>query len=199
MYPLFETIRIEEGLPLYLAWHQQRMANARNEFWPGSHPVELNSLLVVPLEFSSGIVRCNIRYGEKTGDITFSPYSKKNIRSLKIVYCQTIDYHVKFVDRSALEHLMGLREECDDILIVKDGLITDTSMSNIIFYDGVDWFTPEKPLLKGTCRERLLAEGGIRELDIRVNDLSRFTCCKLINAMRIPEETERITISNILA
>jgi 4-amino-4-deoxychorismate lyase len=70
-------------------------------------------------------------------------------------------------------------------------------MSNIIFFDGLSWVTPARPLLKGTCRERLLASGLILERDISVNDLSGFTGCKLINAMRDPEReavipTERI-------
>ncbi len=199
MCPLFETVRIAEGIPLHLSWHQRRMDMARNEYWPGNHPIALHDLLVVPAEFSTGIVHCNIRYGAAINDITFSPYSGKIIRSLKIVYADLADYHVKFMDRTFLETLLSMKGDCDEILIVKNGLITDTSMSNIIFYNGTAWFTPEKPLLKGTCRERLLAEGSIEEMDIHTDDLCNFTCCQLINAMRFPEETETIGISNIIA
>ena len=92
-----------------------------------------------------------------------------------------------------------MKEKCDDILIVMNGLITDTSLSNLVFYNGATWVTPKKPLLKGTCRERLLEEGQITECDIHVNEINRFIGCKLINAMRLPEEEEMIMISNLLS
>ena len=139
---LFETIRIENGLPLHLKWHEWRMARAAMEFWSEGNPAELKNRIVVPASFSTGIVRCNILYGREIGDIRFTSWSKRVIRSLKLVYCNTIDYHVKFLDRTPLEKLLATRGDCDDILIVKDGLVTDTSMSNIIFYDGKTWVTP---------------------------------------------------------
>jgi 4-amino-4-deoxychorismate lyase len=197
MCRLFETIRVENGKPLHLGWHQQRMEKACKEFWPGSQQQELENLLKVPSEFSTGIVRCNISYGEEIEDIRYTYYSRRSIRSLKLVYCDTIDYHVKYLDRTILGKLMDMRGECDDILIVKDGLITDTSMSNIIFYNGTTWVTPDKPLLKGTCRERLLEEGMIATSDICADDLHLFTGCKLINAMRFPEEEEMIRVPQI--
>jgi len=199
MCRLFETIRVVNGVPQHLPWHEQRMARTRQEYWPGSSAWSLTNLLTVPGEFSSGIVRCIISYGREISDITFKPYIKRIIRSLKIVKCDTLDYHVKYQDRGSLETLLAQRGSCDEILIVKDGLIADTSISNIIFYDGRTWCTPEKPLLKGTCRERLLAEGKITQSRIHPGDISRFTGCKLINAMRIPEEEEIIPVSFIFA
>ena len=133
---LFETIRIENGVPLHLKWHEQRMERAGREFWPEGNPAELKNRIVVPAAFSTGTVRCNILYGREIGEIRFTPWSKRVIRSLKLVDCNSIDYHVKFLDRTPLENLLATRGDCDDILIVKDGLVTDTSMSNIIFFDG---------------------------------------------------------------
>lgn len=196
---LIETIRVVNGVPLHLAWHEKRMNIAKAEYWPGSKPETLLNLPAVPPELSEGTVRCNVTYGPQINDIKFKPYSKQDIRRLKLVDCNTIDYHAKFLDRTSLESLLALRSGCDEILIIKDGLITDTSISNIIFYDGSTWYTPEKPLLKGTCRERLLDEGKIFQSAIRADDLHRFAGCKLINAMRFPEEEEMIMISHIFA
>jgi 4-amino-4-deoxychorismate lyase len=109
-----------------------------------------------------------------------------------------IDYHVKFFDRSRLESLYALRGDCDDIIIVKNGLVTDTSMSNLIFLDGARWITPAEPLLAGTCRERLLSEGNITAATIRPKDLDHFIGVKLINAMRDPDEEEMIPIGNVV-
>jgi len=196
---LIETIRVLNGIPQHLIWHERRMARAGNEFWPGSETIIPGPLLNVPIEFSTGVVRCNIIFNRTTHDVTFRHYKKRLVTSLKLVHCNTVDYHVKYRDRTILEQLFKMRGDCDEILIVKEGIITDTSMSNIIFFDGRKWVTPAKPLLKGTCRERLLEEGWLHEQEIRVEDLPLFKGCKLINAMRLPEEEEMIAISRLFA
>ena len=120
------------------------------------------------------------------------------VRTLKIVYYENIDYHLKFSNRVLLESLLARRETCDEIIIVKNGLVTDTSMSNLIFYDGTRWVTSAKPLLKGTCRERMLASGMLSEMDIRPEDIKNFKGCKLINALRMPEEEKMIPAARII-
>ena len=195
---LFETIRMEDGVPGQIAWHEQRMNHARREVWGIEQPVLLKEVLSVPDAFLSGLVRCNIYYGPDIQNITFKPIEKRSIRSLKLVVCDDLDYHLKFTGRQMLETLLALREKCDEIIIVKNGLLTDTSMSNIIFYNGADWVTPAIPLLKGTCRERLIHEGKLVKSDIRPEDLQKFTGCKLINALRLPEEEIMIPVSQII-
>lgn len=194
---LFETIRIENKIPMHLSWHERRMEQAMQECWPGSTSVKLAGILHVPPEYSSGSVRCHVLYKAEVTDIIFQAYEKRMVRSLKLVVCDTIDYHLKFRNRNLLESLFSQRETCDDILIVKNGLISDTSMSNIIFYDGRNWLTPATPLLKGTCRDRLLEEGWLSEADIRPEDLPKFSGCKLINAMRYPGEENMIPVSGV--
>ena len=188
MYPLFETIRVFNGVPQHPKWHFQRMKAAWRELWPSEKPVFNGSFPPVPVEFKTGVVRCNMRYGPGGFQADFSPYEKRAIRSLKLAACDTIDYHLKYTDRSGIESLFALRGECDDILVVKKGLLTDTSVSNIIFYDGTAWITPKHPLLRGTCRQRLLESGRIREGEISPFDLRGFEGCRIISAMRPPEE-----------
>jgi 4-amino-4-deoxychorismate lyase len=199
MSRFFETIRIDDGVPLNLAWHEQRMEKTMAEFRTMNKRIRLMDLLTIPPDFSTGIVRCNVIYSREIEDVVFKPYFKKIIRSLKLVHNDMLDYHVKYTDRTTLEILLAGKGDCDEVLIVKHGLITDTSMSNIIFFDGINWYTPARPLLNGTCRERLLCEGTLKAIDIRVTDLHQFTGCKLINAMRFPEEEKTIMISNIVA
>lgn len=194
---LFETICVKNGIPQHLAWHEQRMNFARHEMWQAGIPIVLGPVLVVPPELSTGIVRCNIHYGPEIQLVTYKKYEKQIIRSLKLVNCREIDYHLKFTDRALLETFFALRGACDEVIIVNNGLITDTSMSNLIFFDGKNWFTPARPLLKGTCRSRLMAVGYLIEKDIRVEDISTFTGCKLINAMRDPDEEILIPVSEI--
>jgi 4-amino-4-deoxychorismate lyase len=195
---LFETIRLEDGVPQHLLWHEARMNSARREFWPSETPLRLEPKIVVPATHSTGLVKCNIHYGRNIRQVSFTKYEKRIIRSLKMVHCRDIDYHVKYTDRSMLESLFTLRGNCDEIIIVKSGLITDTSMSNLVFFDGTKWVTPANPLLKGTCRSRLLAEGQVLEFDISPDDLRGFIGCKLINAMRDPGEEPLIPVSEIV-
>jgi 4-amino-4-deoxychorismate lyase len=47
-------------------------------------------------------------------------------------------------------------EGCDDIIIVRNGFVTDASYANLIFRKGDEWFTPATFLLAGTMRAFLL-------------------------------------------
>jgi 4-amino-4-deoxychorismate lyase len=198
MCRLFETIRVTDGVPQHVLWHEARMNRARREIWNTAESLVLEPLLTVPREFSAGVVRCNVRYGPGIESVVFSVFEKKPVRSLKLVTCNSIDYHLKYSDRKMLESLLELRGGCDDIIIVKEGLVTDTSMSNIIFLDGGTWITPAKPLLRGTCRERLIAGGSLKERDIRAEDVSGFAGWKIINAMRDPGEEMILPVSRII-
>ena len=195
---LFETIRIKDGMPQFLDWHERRMILARREIWHIKDHVNLKEVVYVDSDFAQGTVRCNVIYGPDIRAISFRKYEKKPINSLKLVSCDTIDYHLKFHDRSVLKELLETRGTADEIIIVKNGCITDTSMSNLIFRNEGAWWTPSTPLLKGTVRERLLSEGKILEKKMTPQDLGQYRGCKLINAMRLPEEEELIPITRIL-
>jgi 4-amino-4-deoxychorismate lyase len=96
-----------------------------------------------------------------------------------------------------LNDLWAKRGTCDDVLIVKGDLITDSWYCNILFSNGKNWYTPDQPLLAGTCRARLLAEGKIMSRRIEVEDLHHFTHFKLVNAMRDIEEVAAVPTSQI--
>ena len=130
-----------------------------------------------------GIYKCRVVYSDKIIDVTFEKYSRRSVHGLKLVYDDGIDYAYKYEDKNCLLSLRERRGHCDDILIVKNGWITDTSFSNIVFFDGHKWITPASPLLKGTKRAFLLAAGLISEDEIAVADIRLFREAALINAM----------------
>ena len=198
MYPLFETIRIDNGKILATEWHEERMKNARTACWNITEPLSLLDFIEIPEQFRKGTIRCKLLYGKDPGPVSFSPYQKRQIRKLKLIRNDGIDYHLKYTDRAIFDQLMACRENCDEIMIVKNGMITDTSISNLIFFDGEHWVTPRFPLLNGTCRQRLLTEGRIIEADIGINDLLNYSGLKLINAMRNPDEEEMIPMNQIV-
>ena len=97
----------------------------------------------------------------------------REIRSLRLVAADDeLDYHLKYADRSALARLLQRRDDCDEILIVRDGAITDTSYSNVAFFDGRKYVTPDTFLLNGTRRQYLLGTGVLTERRITPSDLA---------------------------
>ncbi len=133
---------------------------------------------------SIGLFKCRVVYDMEVREIEFLPYVANRIETLKVVYDDTLEYEFKFTNRAKLDLLYQSKGSADDILIVKDGRVTDTSYGNIVFFDGEAWITPNKPLLKGVYREKLLEEGLVYEQDVKVSDLGNYQKFSVINSMR---------------
>ena len=129
MCQFIETIRIEDGQVYNLSYHTARMNRTRAAFW-----------------------KCRIVYGKEIKEVGYTPYQMRMVSSLRPVASDTIDYSYKSTNREELNDLFARRGKADDILIVKDGYLTDTSIANIALYDGHTWYTPAHPLLQGTKR-----------------------------------------------
>lgn len=122
-------------------------------------------------------------YDKEIREITYAPYSIRSIDTLRVVRSDEIDYTYKSLDREYLNQLYALRETADDILIVKNELVTDTSIANIALYNGSEWHTPKSPLLKGTQRAFLLDQQIIKEEEITLKQLFTYSRITLFNAM----------------
>ncbi len=180
---MFETIRINNGRAANLSYHNRRMNESRRELFGCADTIDLNAVIAVPEEHRDGRRKCKVVYSDRVHEVLFESYQARAIRSLKIVTCDDIDYSHKYTDRESINALFRLRGRCDDILIVKNGLVTDTSFSNIAFHDGSRWITPRSCLLRGTRRDQLISQGTIIEDDIRAGDIAAFRKASLINAM----------------
>jgi len=145
-------------------------------------------------EIPLGLVRCRVLYVQSIEVVEFFPYQPRRINSLKLVYDDSIDYSLKYNNRDTLNRLVQMKGNCDEILIVKNGYITDTSYTNICFYDGTHWHTPSAPLLKGTKREQLIEKGIIIEAEIKPDDLLKYSNAMLINAMLDFDEKNGVVI-----
>jgi len=122
-------------------------------------------------------------YDEKNIDVEYIKYKKREVTKLKLVYDDEIVYEIKSTNRKNLEKLFLKKDDADDIIIVKNNFITDTSIANIALYDGKNWHTPKQALLKGTTRERLLHDGKLMLKDINVKDIYKYEKVALLNAM----------------
>lgn len=176
---LLETIKIEDGEISNLKYHQNRVTQSRQILFNSTNILDLSIHIHAPQE---GLYRCRILYAEELHSIEYIPYTQKDIHTLKIVPSQ-IKYNLKYANRDALNTLLNEHQDTDDIIIEKDGYLTDTTIANIAFYDGKQWFTPSRPLLKGTMREKLLDENFLQTKDIKKEDLHIYTQVALMNAM----------------
>ena len=174
-----ETIKIHEGRIRNLPYHQKRLERTIRAHYPDREIPELKAhLQSVP---RAGIYKCRVLYTDRIQTVTFEHYIPRQIRTFTIVESD-IDYRYKYAHRGALEALKkGVNT--DEIIIQKEGLLTDTSYSNLAFYDGSTWFTPHSPLLEGTMRNRLIDEGRLKEAKIKSEDLDHFCDIALMNAM----------------
>lgn len=183
MTRLLETIKVERRRLYNLAAHSARMNRARRELFACSDIIELEQAIRLPADLGEGVYRCRLLYSRQIEELQFIPYTIREVGSLRLIHDDRIDYSYKYEDRSALDKLFALRGESDDVLIVRRGYLSDCSYSNIIFWDGSRWLTPDSPLLKGTKRELLLKEGAIKEAALTPAALNSFEKASLINAM----------------
>ena len=181
MCPFIETIRIENGKAVNMAVHNYRFNRTRRDIFECNLPVNLADF-IQPGEYTER-TRCRVEYQEEVEKVEYLPYTIRPVNSLKIVTSDGLDYTYKSTDRQKLDELFGQRGEADDILIVRDGLLTDTSIANIALWDGSKWETPEVPLLEGTMRASLLGKEMIVPAAIRPQDLSRYSLIRLFNAL----------------
>ncbi len=179
---LLETIKIWNGVALNLPLHLKRMARARKELFGMADDAGLEHLLTLPPGVHEEIVRCRVIYDTEIREIGFIPYVPALVRSLHIVHANHLDYAHKYLDRDALNALVD-KAKADDVLIVKNGWVTDCTIANLVFTDGEKNYTPSTPLLRGTQRDLLIQKGIIEETEIRVEDIARFTHFKLVNAL----------------
>src|SRR5690606_7738830 len=188
MSQFIESICVIDGKIRNLGFHQERMNRTRYKMLGLLDEIKLEKLMRSHPIPSTGKFKCRIIYDEKVDLIEFVSYQIKPIYSIKLIEHNEIEYPHKFLDRKPFEFLSDSVSE-DEILIVKNGKITDTSYSNIVFFDGQNWITPQTFLLNGTMRQFLLESNQIIENEIGINDLDKFKSFKLINAMMNLEES----------
>lgn len=197
MYPLVESLKLKDGVIQNLHYHQDRLNRSMDELFPNAEKIDLLQKITIPDKCKSGIYKLRVVYGQTIFKIEIEPYHYRSIQSLKIVTHENIDYHLKFTDRQILQDLYAQRAKCDDIIIVKNGFVSDSFAGNLLFFDGNRWFTPATPLLKGTKRQLLLDQGIIFEKEIREEDIKNFQQIGLINAMIDFDEMPVMSVERI--
>jgi len=181
---LIESIKIFNGRIYNLRRHENRIQRSRVALISKDiTPIPLRKYIEIPIDLRQGLVKCRIVYKEDIQEVSYTPYLPNIIKSLKLVESNLIDYQYKYLDRTHIKELYAQRGNCDDIIMVKDRMLTDSSYGNIaLLKDGV-WYTPSTCLLNGTRRQQLIDQGKILEADIPVVDIDQYEKICLFSAM----------------
>lgn len=177
---LLETIKLENGKLANLSYHNQRFNHAREKLFSLS-PQDLSELIKIPSQYKQGLYRCRVVYGKEIKKIDFVAHKPRQIKSLQVVYDNSIRYSYKYADRKHLQKLVDQRRNSDEIIIIKNHLVTDCSIGNLVFFDGEKWLTPNRPLLEGTQRQKLIDQRQIFPARITKYDLWNFQEAGIIN------------------
>lgn len=171
----FETIKCDDDVIFHLPYHQQRIAKTIGL------NINLQEYIYPP---TNALYRVKVIYTQEgVSSIEYFPYIPKKIHTFKLVYDDGIEYSYKYLNRTAIEKLYSFKEDADEIIIIKNKLICDTSIANLAIWKDNRWLTPKKPLLGGTTRQRYLDGKQIYEADISVEDLKKASKIGLMNAM----------------
>lgn len=191
-----EVIKVKNGVFYNLPFHQKRMNCTTLHHFAQTMDFHIVADMIPP-ELRTGLVKCRVVYSQCIESIEFTPYTFRRINSVAIVHDDTVEYPYKSTDRSHLNHLLEA-SKCDDIIIIKNGLVTDSTFANLVFEDSSGFYTPSTPLLFGTKRASLLASGTIRESKIHEKDLKNGAKIYLINAMIDLEDRVLLPIADAI-
>jgi len=199
MCQFIETIRVENHRFQHLEDHIRRLEQTWLYHYGhlSQDRSKLDALidsLIIPDQLGAEVYKARLVYGLSIDSLTFTPYTPKLVRTLMPVVADALDYRFKYTDRSALDTCLANRGGADDVLLIKNGFVTDTSFSNVIVLKDATWLTPSTYLLNGTCRQRLIRQGLVREATIRLEDLSDCQEIRLINAMLDPWTQPAVTV-----
>lgn len=179
-----ETISVVYGQLRNMDYHNARFNATRKDHFGISKEENLADIIRVPTDKKkANRLKCRVEYGKIINSISFDDYQPRKIQELKVVVADDIEYRYKYKDRSMIDSLLENAEGADDIIIVKEGLVTDASYANLCFRERNHWFTPDSPLLKGTKRQYYLDRGLISERKIKATDISKYQWLCFINAL----------------
>lgn len=176
-----EAIRFENGQFHNLPYHIARMSLTCRAFnLPELNLQDLLATLTLPSD--QALYKCRVAYSHDAPSITIVPYQRRSPGSCAFVNADWIEYPYKSTDRGDISRLLA-EAATDEVIIVKNGFITDCSIGNVVLENEEGFFTPDTYLLNGTMRQQLLDTGLIKAIPLTPTDIFRFHTVHFINAL----------------
>ncbi|MGU3376813.1 aminotransferase class IV [Chryseobacterium sp. M5A1_1a] len=182
MSQFIESIKVEDQEIFLLELHQKRVNQTFSNFGK-EDSIDLSKIYKNLQHDEDGLFKLRISYDlDKKIRTQMIPYAIPEIHDFQLVENNSFDYSFKFEDRKELDK-MKMKSKAEEIIIVKNNHITDTSFSNLLFLKGKEWFTPTTYLLNGVQRQHLLKQKKIKEAEITLQNIKQFTHFQIINAL----------------
>ncbi len=182
MFRFIESIKVEEQKAFLLEYHQKRVNDTFKHF-KKENPPDLLQIFRKLLHQKNGLFKLRILYDlQGNYDCEIQPYSVPHISDFQMINGDDLKYCFKYENRQFFTELKS-EAKAEEIIIVQNGHITDTSFSNLIFFKNETWVTPSTFLLNGVQRQFLLKNNQIKETRITVENLKTFSHFRIINAM----------------
>ena len=182
MSRFIESIKVEDREIFLIEYHQKRVNDTFAHF---EKECKINLLQIFKdLELDEdGLFKFKITYDlEGNYKEQLIPYAIPEIEDFELVSVEDLDYRFKYEDRKKLNQIKE-KSSCEEVIIVVDNWITDTSFSNLIFLKDKKWYTPTTYLLNGVQRQNLLKTNQIEEIQITLDNIKEFTHFQIVNAM----------------
>ncbi|MEG0927799.1 MULTISPECIES: aminotransferase class IV [Chryseobacterium] len=182
MSQFIESIKVEDQEIFLLELHQKRVNQTFSNFGK-EDSIDLSKIYKNLQHDEDGLFKLRVSYDlDKRIRTQMIPYAIPEIHDFQLVENNSFDYSFKFEDRKELDK-MKMKSKAEEIIIVKNNHITDTSFSNLLFLKGKEWFTPTTYLLNGVQRQHLLKQKKIKEAEITLQNIKQFSHFQLINAL----------------
>ncbi|MFA7627709.1 MAG: hypothetical protein WCZ17_11770, partial [Candidatus Kapaibacterium sp.] len=143
MFQFIETMKLFDGNIINIQYHQQRLQKTLESFY-GYVGIDLTDI-PIPKEYQSGIYKFRVVYDKQLGQISFEKYNKKLINYLICVTANNLIYDYKYLDRSNIYEICKMLPEDAEPIFVKNGFVTDSSYTNLVFESDDGFFTPDSP------------------------------------------------------
>ena len=182
MSQFIESIKVEDKKIFLLDLHQKRV-NETLAYFGKENFLDLAKIYEKLEHNDDGLYKLRIVYDlDKAYKTQLIPYAFPQINSFQLVENNTLDYSFKFEDRTAFAKMKNTAKS-EEIIIVKNNHITDSSYANLLFLKGKQWFTPSTFLLNGVQRQHLLKTKKIKETEITLQNIKEFSHFQIINAL----------------
>ena len=197
---LFETIRWDGGW-VWLDAHLDRLQSSARYWSLALSADELRAALVTAAETLSAPTRVRLTaWASGQVEVDFGPapprFETRPVPDMTPVIMAVDSERVdsgeprlfhKTTDRAFYESRLRRHPDAEDVLLVnEDGLVTESTIANVVFRFGDRWVTPPvgDGLLPGVMRAHLLAEGSLVEESVPVERAVEADAVAVVNSVR---------------
>ena len=194
-FELLETIALEDGQFLLLDEHLSRCRSSAAYFGFRWNETEvLKALDALREEHPAGLWRARLTVDRRAcARAEASPLSVERAAPLEVRFAtrpvadsDPLLFH-KTTARGRIERELALCRPCDDVIFWNSrGEVTESSIANVVVFDGAKYWTPPRTagLLAGTFRNDLIARGKLNERTIHKAELEGAQSFFLVNSVR---------------